>query len=135
MWCRIFWMLVLIVILWLGGNIVVSAQQQLARQADLDRIEEELRDMRAQHKEMRDLYNSHVISDYKTFSAMVSGDAGKINDLATRLAVLEVGMTTITRILWGIVAAVSLQLLHLVVAGIRLDIRRKRDRAAEAEES
>lgn len=124
--CLTLRILIGLIMLWLAGNVFVSAQQQIARQADVDKLEKEVIAIREQ-------YNAHIVSDYKNFSAMYSVDAAKIGDLTTRLAVLESGMSTITRILWGIVAAVSLQLLHLLLGGVRLDIRRKRNEAEGGE--
>ncbi len=104
--------------LWLLGNTAVSAQQQLARQADLDKVEQQIRETKAQ-------VDAHILSDYKNFNALYSVDSGKLADLNTRLAVMESTMATNTRILWGIVAAVALQLLQVFFGLFRVDITKR----------
>ncbi len=80
----------------------------------VDRLEEDLHRYQARLDE-------HVVSDYKNFTNLYSLDADKLNGLVTRMAVLESTMAQNTRILWGIVLAVAVQLFQVL-----MDLLKKR---------
>ncbi len=109
----------LLLLLILAGPSIGRGQSgdrvELQRLEDrVDRLEEDLHRYQARLDE-------HVVSDYKNFTNIYSLDADKLNGLVTRMAVLESTMSQNTRILWGIVVAVALQLFQVL-----MDLLKKR---------
>ncbi len=116
---RVLYLIGLILVsFWLCGNGIVSAQQQWARQQDLERVEGDLAALKAEVK-------GHIKADYEHFNTLYSIDVGKIGELDKRLAVLESSVSTNTRLLWGVGLAALAQLLHLFLAAFKIEIAKR----------
>ncbi len=116
------------VFVWLCVTAITDAQQirqQWAAQEDVDKIEMELATERAKLEE-------HILSDYKRFSELNQADSVRMNDLDKRLALMESTVAMNNRILWGVMAAVGLQLAHVFFGLFKIEIvKRKRPEGPE----
>ncbi len=111
-----------VVFVWLCVAAITSAQQvrqQWASEEDLAKLEVQVATERAKLEE-------HILADYKRFAELTAADLTKINDLNTRLALVESSQTNTNRILLGILGALGLQLGHLFFGLFKIEIVRRR---------